>query len=222
LPPHLIEYICKGDVMKYRWLFPIFICVGVLLCSSLLGGDVVVFTNGRWLEVKCCQFKGDQAILLLKSGGVIECSLRLIKELRWEKPASQYSKESPKDKLLPYILSTARRYKVDARLVNSICKVESNFDPQAVSSKGAMGLMQLMPETATRFGVQDPFNPQLNLEVGVRYLKYLLETFNGNVELALAAYNAGEGVVQRFGGVPPYPETINYIKRVMNAYLREP
>ncbi len=182
----------------------------------------MVFTNGRWLEVKCCQFKGAHATLLLKSGGVIECPLGLIKELRRGNPASQYSKGSSKEKLLPYIITTARRYKVDARLVNSICQVESNFNPQAVSPKGAMGLMQLMPETATRFGVQDPFNPQLNLEVGVRYLKHLLETFNGNVEFALAAYNAGEGVVQRFGGVPPYPETINYIRRVLEAYFKEP
>jgi len=85
-----------------------------------------------------------------------------------------------------------------------------------------MGLMQLMPETAFRFGVPDPFNPQLNLEAGVRYLSQLLETFNGDVELALAAYNAGERVVHRFGGVPPYPETINYIRRVMEVYFREP
>ena len=190
--------------------------------TPLLGGDVVVFTNGRWLEVKHCQLEGSHATLLLKSGGVIECPLGLIKELRRWDPASEHSKGATKDELLPYILTTARRYKVDARLVHSICEVESNFNSQAVSPKGAKGLMQLMPHTAFRFGVPDPFNPQLNLEAGVRYLRHLLKTFNGDVELALAAYNAGEGVVQRFGGVPPYPETINYIRRVMEAYFREP
>ena len=208
--------------MKYRGLLMMTIWVGALLCSSLLSGDVVFFTNGRWLEVKGCQFKGSHAILLLKSGGVVECPLGLIRELRREKVDSQQGKESPEEELLPHILTTARRYQVDARLVNSICQVESNFNPQAVSPKGAMGLMQLMPETAVRFEVHDPFNPQLNLEAGVKYLRHLLETFNGDVELALAAYNAGEAVVQRFGGVPPYHETINYIKRVMEAYFEEP
>lgn len=208
--------------MKSGVLLPMVICVGALLCSPLSGGDVVVFTNGRWLKVERCSVKGSRATFLLKSGGVIECPVGLIKELRRSDPGSQQGKGSTNEELLPNILATSRKYQVDARLVNSICEVESNFNPQAVSPKGAMGLMQLMPETAFMLGIQDPFNPQLNLEAGVRHLRHLLKTFNGDVELALAAYNAGEEVVQRLGRVPPYPETVNYIKKVMEAYFREP
>ncbi len=181
-----------------------------------------MFTNGSWLEVTQCTVKGSHATLVLKSGGVIECPAELIQELRRSDPAPQHDNESTNDELLSRIHAASRKYQVDARLVNSICQVESNFNPRAVSPKGAMGLMQLMPETADMLGVEDPFDPQLNLEAGVRYLGQLLKTFNGDVELALAAYNAGEEVVQRLGRVPPYPETIHYIKKVMEAYFREP
>ena len=193
-----------------------------MLCSPLVGGDVVIFTNGRWLEVTQCTVKGSRATLVLKSGGVIECPVGLIKELRRSDPGSQQGKVSTNEGLLSQIHVASRKYQVDARLVNSICEVESNFNPRAVSPRGAMGLMQLMPQTAIMLGVHDPFDSQLNLEAGVRHLRHLLKTFNGDVELALAAYNAGEQVVQRLGRVPPYPETVNYIKKVMEAYFREP
>ncbi len=95
--------------------------------------------------------------------------------------------------------------------------VESNYNPLAISNKGALGLMQLIPSTARRLGVSDAFNPAQNVEAGVRYLKYLLDHYNGDHNLALAAYNAGEGTVQKFGGVPPFPETQNYVYRVGKA-----
>lgn len=193
-----------------------------MLHAPLLGADVVVFTNGGWLEVTQCTVKGSRATLVLKSGGVVEFPKELIKQLRRSDPGSQQSAGSTSEGLFSHIAATSRKYQVDARLVNSICQVESNFNPRAVSPKGAMGLMQLMPETAAMLGVQDPFNPQLNLEAGVRYLSHLLQTFHGDVELALAAYNAGEQVVQRLGRVPHYPETIHYIKKVMEAYFAEP
>jgi soluble lytic murein transglycosylase-like protein len=98
-------------------------------------------------------------------------------------------------------------------LVDSVIQVESNYDPFAVSPKGAQGLMQLMPETAKRFGVKDIFDPKQNIEGGVRYLKFLQETFKDE-RLALAAYNAGEGAVERYGSVPPYPETVDYVAKV--------
>ena len=94
------------------------------------------------------------------------------------------------------------------QLVHSVIKVESNYNPLAVSSKGAQGLMQLMPATARRFGVANAFDPVDNIQGGTRYLKYLLDLYNGDYSLALAAYNAGEGAVQKYGAVPPYPETI--------------
>jgi soluble lytic murein transglycosylase-like protein len=111
----------------------------------------------------------------------------------------------------------AEQHEVDRDLVHSVIRVESNYNPLAVSSKGALGLMQLVPSTARRFGVSDTFNPAENVEGGVRYLKYLLDHYNGDRRLALAAYNAGEGTVQRYGGVPPYPETRSYVFRVGKA-----
>jgi len=108
----------------------------------------------------------------------------------------------------------ADRHAVDSDLVHSMIRVESNYNPLATSNKGALGLMQLVPSTARRFGVADAFNPAQNVEGGVRYLKYLLDHYKGNHDLALAAYNAGEGTVQRFGGMPPFPETQSYVYRV--------
>jgi soluble lytic murein transglycosylase-like protein len=106
---------------------------------------------------------------------------------------------------------TAARHALPAELLHSVIRVESNYNPNAVSPKGALGLMQLIPETARRFGVGDVFNPLENLEGGARYLRYLLDLYGGNYPLALAAYNAGEGAVAKYGGVPPYRETQNYL-----------
>ena len=113
---------------------------------------------------------------------------------------------------------TANRLEIDPQLVDAIIKVESEYNPRAVSSKGAMGLMQLIPETAQRFGVANPFDPQDNIQGGVSYLKYLLDLFGGDLPRSLAAYNAGEGAVQRWGGIPSYPETKDYVRKVTHIY----
>lgn len=112
---------------------------------------------------------------------------------------------------------TATQYEVSPALVDSVIQVESNYNPHAVSPKGAQGLMQLMPATARRFGVKNTFDPKDNIEGGVRYLKFLQETFKDE-RLAVAAYNAGEGAVQKYGNVPPYAETMSYVAKVGKKY----
>jgi soluble lytic murein transglycosylase len=125
----------------------------------------------------------------------------------------------------PIIADAAQRHRVDAALVKAVIRAESDFIPYARSPKGALGLMQLMPATARMHNVWSVFEPKSNIEGGVRHLRLLLDQYNGNVRLALAAYNAGGGAVQRHGGIPPYPETVQYLEKVLRfreQYLREP
>ena len=107
---------------------------------------------------------------------------------------------------------------VDPRFIHAVIKQESRYDPKAVSYVGAQGLMQMMPGTAKRFGLKDPFDAKANVEAGTKYLKWLLKRFDGDVSLALAGYNAGEGSVDRYKGVPPYSETQNYVKKIVATY----
>jgi len=116
------------------------------------------------------------------------------------------------------IVMAAARHNVDPNLVRAVVKVESNFNSSAVSRKGAMGLMQLMPSTARQLKVRNPFDPDQNVDAGVRHLKALLQNYNGDVNLTLAAYNAGEGAVARSGGVPRYAETQDYVRRITHLY----
>ncbi|GLI33499.1 transglycosylase SLT domain-containing protein [Desulforhabdus amnigena] len=132
-------------------------------------------------------------------------------------PSSSISKNSNYDR---HIFVACNRYGVDHNLVKAVIKAESAFDPQAISPKGAMGLMQLMPETSRDLGVDDPLDPYQNIEGGVRYLRFLLNRFNNDVTLALAAYNAGPENVQKHGGIPPFDETQNYVQKVMDLYSR--
>ena len=114
----------------------------------------------------------------------------------------------------------AQTHGVDPALVRAVMKTESNFNRYAVSPKGALGLMQLIPATGRRYGVRDFFDPQQNVDGGVRYLKFLLEKFKGNIDLSLAAYNAGENLVQRLGRIPPIPETTNYVRKIRAIYKK--
>jgi len=116
------------------------------------------------------------------------------------------------------ISELSKRYQVDFALIKAMIRAESGFNPFAVSRKGAKGLMQLMPETASRMNVSNIFNPRENVEGGVRYFKYLLSLFNNDLRLSLAAYNAGENVVAELRSIPPYRETVDYVKKVLSYY----
>lgn len=122
------------------------------------------------------------------------------------------------------VAGLAPKYGLDPQLVLAVIQVESAYQADAVSSANAQGLMQLIPATAERFGVRDAFNPTENINGGMRYLKWLLKHFGGDVTKAVAAYNAGEGAVRKYGGIPPYRETQNYVRKIRRLYtkLRHP
>lgn len=129
---------------------------------------------------------------------------------------------TPTPEISNLVEKSADNHQVDPKLVHAIIQVESGYNTQAVSRKGAEGLMQLIPATAERYGVQNTFNPRQNIEGGVSYLRYLLDLFKGNVPLTLAAYNAGENAVIKKGGIPPYAETVDYVQRVTDLYNADP
>jgi soluble lytic murein transglycosylase-like protein len=179
--------------------------------------------NGREISVDSCRFEGDNVILVFRGGGEVKAPKDMVAEvLPDEVPhAMAFALEAlaaSASAAGPRLSSDALREMVDR--ARAVVQVESNFDVRAVSSKGAMGLMQIMPVIAQEFSVDDPFDPEKNLEAGMKHLRALLERYGNDSMRALAAYNAGEGAVSRYGGVPPYRETQDYVQRVLALVRR--
>jgi soluble lytic murein transglycosylase-like protein len=201
--------------------------LGVLLCASSAHAELVYFTTGRTLSIKSHRVEGDSVVLALRTGGEIVTERSVVD--RFAPDEVPYPEDLPPvaavpatvDPVVPYgaiIDKIAAAQGVSPQLVKAVIKVESAYQERARSRKGAMGLMQLMPATARQFAVQDPYEPASNIEGGIKYLKSLLDRYE--LPLALAAYNAGEAVVKRFGGVPPYPETQKYVADILKLVGR--
>jgi soluble lytic murein transglycosylase-like protein len=189
--------------------------------------ELVFFSSGRALSVKAIKADGESLILALRGGGEIVCDRSVIArvepdEVPYPEPEAVVPPAPVAAVVLPVVPygeiidRVASEQKVPAGLVRAVIQAESNYQERARSRKGAMGLMQLMPETARQYAVADPYEPESNIEGGIRHLRSLLDRFE--LPLALAAYNAGEAAVRRFGGIPPYPETREYVARVLRNF----
>jgi soluble lytic murein transglycosylase-like protein len=202
--------------------------LGFVACATPARAELVFFSSGRSLSIKASRVDGDSLILTLRGGGEIVCDRSVIAriepdEVPYPEPET-FEPPAPAVTVLPavpygeIIDRMASEQRVPAKLVRAVIQAESNYQERARSRKGAMGLMQLMPETARQYAVADPYEPRSNIEGGVKYLRALLDRFE--LPLALAAYNAGEAAVRRFGGIPPYPETREYVDRVLKNFRR--
>jgi hypothetical protein len=213
------------------------IATGVCLigASSLASAEIVFMTSGGTLSVKGHKAEGENVTLTLRSGGTVTCDKSLIDrivpdEVPHPEPLAPSSLQLPVAAAQPaidrgallrdtayagLITAAADTYGVDPILIQALIQVESNYQPRARSSKGAMGLMQLMPSVAREYRVRNAYDPASNIDAGVRKLRSLIDTMQGDLKLALAAYNAGEAAVSKFGGVPPYRETRDYVTKIL-------
>ena len=212
--------------MRSRFIFVIAALLGIALPIEA-SAEILRLTNGRTMIVDVCRFDGEWAIVTLRNGGEIKMPKNLIDELLPDEvpfaravaiealAASPAANRAPLPLAQIYDMVTraAAQVGVSTALAHAVVRAESNYNPVAVSPKGAMGLMQLMPFVAREYGVRDPFDPEENLVAGLTHLRSLLRRYD--TSRALAAYNAGEGAVSRYGGVPPYRETRSYVQRIL-------
>jgi hypothetical protein len=195
----------------------------VLALAAFAAGaraDYFVLRSGARLNVTAYQLVGERYRIQM-NGGSAEIAAADVVAIEPEEifiPAPRMPLTQA-----PYgdmIQSAAKKYSVDADLIFSVIAAESNFNPRAISRRGARGLMQLLPATGTRFGVKDIFDPAQNIDAGTQYLRDLMARYQGDLVLTLAAYNAGPGAVQRYGHVPPYNETISYVRAIRKTYAQ--
>lgn len=207
-----------------------------VVCSALAvpaRAELVFFDSGRTLSVRSHRTDGDLLVLTLRDGGEIVCDRSVIARIGPDEVPYPEPEAVPEPPSAPPVLEAVRyatiidrvaaEQGVDARLVRAVIQVESGYHERARSPKGAMGLMQLMPETARRYHVANPYDPRANIEAGIRHLKAMLEQFPADrfpLTWALAAYNAGEEAVRRFQGIPPYAETRLYVERILHLIGR--
>jgi soluble lytic murein transglycosylase-like protein len=213
------------------------VALAVLLAAGSVARAerIVLFDDGRTLSVQSATREAEVAMLDLPGGGKMAVPADRI--ANWDELSQPIVEPPPPVPEPPPVVRTAlwrsaagsyadliadaaSRHGLEPALLTAMAQTESAFDPRAVSPKGAAGLLQLMPDTAERFGVTDVFDAPQNVEAGARYFRWLLERFEGRTELALAGYNAGEGTVDRYRGVPPYPETQDYVARVLDGARR--
>jgi soluble lytic murein transglycosylase-like protein len=180
--------------------------------------EIALLSGGSTLKVTAWRLEHDLVFLTLKGGGEIGLPVTEVRGLVPDEVLDEVEAATGPDELRALAAETARRHGLNPELVLAVVSVESAFRVNAVSPKGAQGLMQLMPATAASLGVSDPLDPQQNLDGGVRHLGSLLTLYRGDLRKALAAYNAGAGAVERYGGTPPYRETRDYVRRVLERY----
>jgi soluble lytic murein transglycosylase-like protein len=198
----------------------LFVVALALSGAAAFSAEEAVLRNGSAIRLDHRESRGEVTRLYLDAGTENYVDMRHEQIDRFEQLAESPAVPAPEPKqvrsvsLEEIVASAANRYDVDADLLLSLIHAESAFDLNAVSPKGALGLMQLMPRTAARFGVENPMDPAANVEGGTRYLSELLRLYDHNLTKALAAYNAGPSRIKQYHGVPPYPETVAYIARV--------
>jgi len=215
--------------MTSRRLASIAVFTVVLGTALPVRAEIVYLSSRKTISIQSHRIEGDSIVLTLRGGGEVTCDKSLIEkivddEVPYVDPkaaesepasvsqgaASSLLTESPYGEVISAI---SEAHGVDPMLVRALIQVESNYKVRAKSNKGAMGLMQLMPSTAREYNVRNPYDPKANIAAGVKHLKSLIDRWG--VEMALAAYNAGEGAVRKFNGIPPYRETRNYVSRIL-------
>ena len=231
--------LCEGSLGRHMPRFAAFSAglLAAFLCAASARAELIVFSDGRVTKAAGYVVDGEEVEIQLRGGGSYRVDATLVErivedevlvsevEVRQvtsdEKVAYDLSYQDDRKPLFStaydaIIQAEAKKHGVDASLVSAVIRAESNYEPRALSRKGARGLMQLMPATAKRLAVRKPFDPASNVAGGVRYLKELAERFHHRPDLVLAAYNAGENAVETYGGVPPYRETIGYVRKILS------